>query len=1165
LIAFFPPFSKRSFPAIIMRTSIHLPFSACASAVVRVILALLIFALAGTTRQTISLRAQTQLRTLPDKELTCALQDKYGFLWFGSESGLHRWDGVEMRSFRGRAEDARALPSTAINHIMEDRKGELWIASNGGLSQFHRRDESFSTHLRGKPVAFAFADGARGIWAYCREPGLASGEIALVLDSGEERLWKSFGEGRAIFATAYAAHKGENGEVWIGAGNGAHLFTNGAKPAWQTFLADGSAAALSQNARSRVSALAFANNGDLYIGTSGGLLRRARGNKEILPVQGAENARVLAIFPLPSDGGVIAVVAESVSARGAAIARAFRVESDAVREASKETLELTPLADKPQDMRAWSDAGGETYWGVAEGIVALNARPARLRFAHFAGKAGDGGGARNALNAPVTQIFRERFSQTLWWTRLGAGAFTNARLRPIFETPAKDARERIARAGFSTLFADRAGSLWLGADNAATSLRYNPARGDMSAILHETVETRIGAFAETRSGETLAAGVTLERLRADARGFARAPFAPTQRRLIATALAETPDGTLWLGTEFGLYKKESPKRGEPETVFQPLFAADANAADQTNSANEKQYKSKNNDNHSGARPSRNGVRALAVGGDGRLWIAHDAGLDVYASANQLFTHIPLAGEPTSLAVGGARGDTLWVGTRERGLVCLNAASGAEICRRFHNESVLALQIDARGNPWICSRDAVCALDRSSGAERRYDSRDGLPADELLERAIARAGDELRSAIFTLHPDSLTLNSEPPPVLLTGVKKFGRPAVLENYLPDMESLVLTHDETIVSFEFTAMNFIQSAKNRYAYMLEDFDRDWNDAGESREAKYTNLPAGEYVFRVKAANNDGVWNADGASLRVIVLPPWWATLWFRGGALLALVSGIFWTHRARARALEERNRVLETTVAERTRALKEAQAQLVQSERLNAAGMLTAGVMHEINNPNAALMAAVQLAAMELSDAERYFAGLLDEEDRASPAAERFSAYFRSVGESLEVALDSSKRIKNIVAALQGFTKHQRVGAAVQSVDEEIARTIDIARYQFNAVEFIRCIPPELRLEAEWNELNQAFLNLLVNAAQAGATRITVSAEERDGAIVVSVSDNGEGMTEEVKNRIFEPFFTTKDVGNSGLGLSITKNILAQHGANIDFESERGKGTTARIWFV
>jgi signal transduction histidine kinase len=261
-----------------------------------------------------------------------------------------------------------------------------------------------------------------------------------------------------------------------------------------------------------------------------------------------------------------------------------------------------------------------------------------------------------------------------------------------------------------------------------------------------------------------------------------------------------------------------------------------------------------------------------------------------------------------------------------------------------------------------------------------------------------------------------------------------------------------------------------------------------------------------------------------------------------------------------LQEANLQLDLTLSE----LKSTQTQLVQSERINAVGMLTAGVMHEINNPNASIHSALEIVQQHLDGMKRYFLSLLDDEGRNSPEAKRLMEMFTQTNAIVNVAINGSVRILNIVLALQGFTKHQYEGRMNNTVAEELRSTATMFRYQFKDVEVEEMIPSELRINAEWSEINQAMLNLFVNAAQAGATRICVSAEtSSDNTWVhLHVADNGDGMTEETKKRLFEPFYTTKSVGNSGLGLSITLRIVERHNGTIRVESERGQGTTFTV---
>lgn len=247
-----------------------------------------------------------------------------------------------------------------------------------------------------------------------------------------------------------------------------------------------------------------------------------------------------------------------------------------------------------------------------------------------------------------------------------------------------------------------------------------------------------------------------------------------------------------------------------------------------------------------------------------------------------------------------------------------------------------------------------------------------------------------------------------------------------------------------------------------------------------------------------------------------------------------------------------------------LKETQARLVQSERMNTTGMLTAGVMHEINNPNAAVIAALYDAQNRVQRLTEYFLSLLDEASKSSKKAVHFMELTDEVRHTLEIAAKGAERIRHIVSNLQHFSKHQRSGSYTSSLSAELAATLDIFRYQFKDIAVTLDVASGVTITGNIGELNQVFLNLLVNAAQAGATAINITSKSTvEGAaemrrVELRISDNGRGMTEEVQAHIFEPFFSTKGGGNSGLGLSISKQILERHGGDLRVESEVGKGT-------
>ncbi len=187
------------------------------------------------------------------------------------------------------------------------------------------------------------------------------------------------------------------------------------------------------------------------------------------------------------------------------------------------------------------------------------------------------------------------------------------------------------------------------------------------------------------------------------------------------------------------------------------------------------------------------------------------------------------------------------------------------------------------------------------------------------------------------PNELTDSSVPPEVRIVDLKignhsiKQDANVALKTPVPDLKQIKLNYDQKDVTFDFVGFHYEHPEQNTFAYKLEGYNDDWVEAGESRVAPYTNLAPGEYVFHVKAANSAGVWNEEGASIRVVITPPFWATWWFRILGVLAFAGVIFGGYRVRVNQVERRARELEGEVDKRTAELKASNEQLEQSHTI------------------------------------------------------------------------------------------------------------------------------------------------------------------------------------------------------------------------------------------
>jgi diguanylate cyclase (GGDEF)-like protein len=338
---------------------------------------------------------------------------------------------------------------------------------------------------------------------------------------------------------------------------------------------------------------------------------------------------------------------------------------------------------------------------------------------------------------------------------------------------------------------------------------------------------------------------------------------------------------------------------------------------------------------------------------GRVWMGSEYAdgldmLDPRSGAFQYFLHADgnrasmVSNFVSALHEDGA--GRLWAGT-SKGLDEIVTAADGKISFRYYpaagTDKIFAVQSDRQGNIWLTTSDALIQLDPATGKASRHTASEGLLDGYRVGAAYAAGDGSLyfggTTGVINVRPEQAQSTSSAPLVAITDISLLNRSLTLAPRPDGVElsgsvsaprKLIVPSDQSVFSIEFAALDFADPANNRYAYQLEGFDQAWVAADAAhRSATYTNLDPGQYRFKVKAANHLGVWNEQGVSLAITVLPPYWKSWWFRllavalAGTLLALA------YRLRVRALNARQRKLEADVAERTCELAASNAKLAE----------------------------------------------------------------------------------------------------------------------------------------------------------------------------------------------------------------------------------------------
>ncbi len=448
-----------------------------------------------------------------------------------------------------------------------------------------------------------------------------------------------------------------------------------------------------------------------------------------------------------------------------------------------------------------------------------------------------------------------------------------------------------------------------------------------------------------------------------------------------------------------------------------------------------------------------------------------------------------------------------------------------------------------------------------------------------------------TTLFSFYPDQQSGNLIPPDIVLTGLTISGESYVQNNVSLNMtKEISLTHLQNDISFEYVGLHFGNPLLNKYKYKLEPYDKDWIEAGTQRESRYTNLDPGEYSFQVKGSNDNNVWNEKGVSLRILIAPPWWTTWWAYTVYGILFIAGLFFIDRLQRRRLLEKSRVqakekeLEQAKAikkaydklEKTHSnLKATQAQLIQSEKMASLGELTAGIAHEIQNP-----------LNFVNNFSEVSNELIDEmnEEMEKGDMEEAKAIADDVKQNLVKILHHGQRADAIV---KGMLQHSRAtGGAKEPTDinalaDEYLRLayhgLRAKDKTFNATMNTDFDPSIIKVNVVPQDIGRVILNLITNAfyavteksvfakASADAYEPTVwlSTKKDKNQIMISVRDNGNGIPEKVLDKIFQPFFTTKPTGQgTGLGLSLSYDIIKAHNGKLKVETKEGAGTTFTI---
>lgn len=810
-------------------------------------------------------------------------QDREGYIWLGGTDGLARYDGYAFEVFHNKQADSSSISSNAVWAIAEDAAGALWIATDGGLNRFDRATRHFAR--------FRHVDGQRGSLVNDTVRSLArdrAGNLWIGTYGGLARLnpdrasFTAYPNGSPNANQVKALLVDAHGMVWTGTDGGGLARFDPASGAYTTWRAGAAPDSLSHNV---VTSLAEDRSHRLWLGTAGGGL-------DVFDPRSGRFERYVHDERRPGsivDNNVATVLQD----RDGAIWAGTPIGVDVLQPGAASFVHLR--ADE-KDRHAlpsgnvrsiFQDNNGDMWIGTFPGGISF-LNTGTLAF-HSYGKS-DGG-----LSQASVLALHEDGNGDLWFGTDGGGldkldARTGA--MSVYRHEAGRPGSLSANVILS-IAGDRQGKLWLGTWEGGLD-RFDPATGKAGAY-----------FVDYNYPATISNNNTW--------------------RVFADS-----DDTLWIGTiGGGLDRYERGQDGF--TRFQPQ---PGNAAAIGSSL----------------------VWAIDEDRQGKLWLGTGDGLDSLERASGKFSHYRhRADDPRTisadnvLAVYPARDGIVWLGTRGGGLDRFDPATGQ--VRRYGrkdglpSDSVVSILGDGSGRLWLGTLNGLSEFDPASARVRTFTRNDGVQGNQYNIGAALRlrSGELLfggTQGYTRFFPSNITSNSYRPPVVLRDFQIFNKPveigapgSPLQQVIGQTRDITLDYRQSVFTIEYAALGYRNAEKNRYAYRLAGFDKDWNEVGTRRSATYTNLDDGDYTFMVRASNDEGVWNDHPAVLRIHVLPPPWETWWaWTLYGLLAAGAAAAFVRSQRRKVLRqlEINRMLEQKVRERTQELAEKNADLESINR-------------------------------------------------------------------------------------------------------------------------------------------------------------------------------------------------------------------------------------------
>lgn len=1077
-------------------------------------------AVSGQKQKPVRFTALTTRDGLSQSSVNCIFRDSYGFMWFGTQDGLDRYDGYSFTVYRHDPANPHSICDNQIKCIIEDEYHRLWIGTlGGGLCIYDRNQDAFlpleavgihpGFHI--DPAIQSLLKARDGsIWV-----GTYRGLLHIDKDRNSIREFQPDPARPSALssATIQAIFQDHAGRIWIGTNNGLNLYRP-ADDGFSHWVPDQHLTAITEDRR-----------GDIYLATDG----------TGLDIFDPKTNKFQAYKPTAEP---IAKPTGKPTAKPTSKPTPDPTAKPTATPTANPAADANPTAISSPNVRTLCPSPDGGIWvGTEQGLDHFD--PASKTFTHHQHTLiGEG----SLTNNTVLSLLED--STGILWVGTAQGGVNKFDRNLFYFDVYRSTADPASLSGDQvTSFAeDPAGNIWVGTDGSGLNC-WQAASGRFVRYYPGTPNSIAGpailSLRTLKDKHTLCIGTYgngLDRLDLTTGRFTHLKAGPGPRHLSDPsiyALLEDRNGNLWMGTNGGgvdVLHRDG-------TIEKHTFTGRKDSV------------------------SNNYIRCLLETRDGDIWIGtYSGGISVYDPAAARFTTYDnvvnhLSNQVVFSLCQDSKG-RIWAGTMGGGLDLFDPAT-----KQFHtyNESsglsnniVNSIVEDKKGYLWLSTNKGISRFNPGTGEFRNYGIHNGL---QNLEFIIGSGFQDSKDRIFfggisgfnVFDPLQETVNRVAPQPRLTDLYLFNKPvepgrpgSPLKGDINEAREIVLTHDQYDFSIGFTATDYTIPADNKYAYTLQGFDKGWNFAGAVRRATYTNLSPGHYHFHLKAANNDGVWSQKDTVLDITVLPPFWKTWWAYSLYVIAILAILYIIYRDITERERLRGRIrLEHMTAEKNRELNEMKLHFFTN------------VSHELRTP----------LSLITDPLRKLIKGEVSPEDT------------RRYG---QLMYDNATRLTRLIDQMLDWRKletgHLRLdlhNVAIVTLTQHIAGLFTLHAKERNLQYSVGAPDGEMQARIDTDKFEKIVFNLISNAFKYTPDGGSISITIRRGVIAdqpaaeLHVRDTGIGIAPELKDKVFDLFYQVQgsrryESASTGIGLALARQLAELHGGTLKVESREGAGS-------